>query len=146
MNIHIRKMVINDLLSIKNILNSEFDNFWTYTMLEQELKSANSYVFVAISENKIVGFSAIQIVVDSAELMNIVVKKGCRNCGVATALLSYLIDFISVSNLVSITLEVNSNNTIALSLYEKFLFKKVGTRKRYYNNIDDAILMTRFNL
>ena len=59
-------------------------------------------------------------------------------------LLSKLIE-ISRSNagISSITLEVNSNNIPAKNLYEKFGFNVVGFRKKYYNNIDDAIIMTK---
>lgn len=43
-----------------------------------------------------------------------------------------------------ITLEVNENNTIAIHLYEKYGFEKVGHRKKYYNNKDDAYIMTKY--
>ena len=39
-------------------------------------------------------------------------------------------------------LEVNATNIPAQKLYEKFGFKVVGLRKKYYNNKDDAIIMT----
>ena len=46
-------------------------------------------------------------------------------------------------NLVSITLEVNENNLDAIKLYEKFGFEKLGIRKKYYNNTDNALIMTK---
>lgn len=46
-------------------------------------------------------------------------------------------------NLNSITLEVNENNKIAISLYEKFKFEICGKRKNYYNGTDNALIMTR---
>jgi len=49
----------------------------------------------------------------------------------------------SEKGITSITLEVNSNNIPAQKLYEKFGFNVVGIRKKYYNNIDDAIIYTR---
>lgn len=39
------------------------------------------------------------------------------------------------------TLEVNEKNKAAIALYEKFGFKKVGTRKKYYNGTDDGHVM-----
>ena len=39
--------------------------------------------------------------------------------------------------------EVNEKNINAIKLYEKFGFKKIGLRKKYYNNIDNAILMKK---
>ena len=42
-----------------------------------------------------------------------------------------------------VTLEVNVHNEIAINLYKKYNFIEVGRRKKYYNNIDDAIIMTK---
>ena len=41
-------------------------------------------------------------------------------------------------------LEVNENNTSAIALYKKYNFKQVGLRKKYYNNTDNAILMSLY--
>ena len=42
----------------------------------------------------------------------------------------------------SITLEVRVSNLAAQALYEKYGFKKVGVRKRYYtDNNEDAYVM-----
>ena len=49
MDIKIEKMTISDLKNIKDILQTEFDDFWNYKILEEELNSANSYYLVAKS-------------------------------------------------------------------------------------------------
>ena len=43
-----------------------------------------------------------------------------------------------------ITLEVNELNLPAIHLYEKYGLKKVGTRKKYYDNKFDAYIMTKY--
>ena len=40
-------------------------------------------------------------------------------------------------------LEVNSKNQPAIELYQKFGFKQIGIRKKYYNMVDDAIIMQK---
>ena len=45
-------------------------------------------------------------------------------------------------NLKNITLEVNINNSIAISMYEKYGFAVVATRKGYYHG-QDGYLMIR---
>jgi ribosomal-protein-alanine N-acetyltransferase len=75
------------------------------------------------------------------EIMNIVVKKSKRRMGIGKILLEKLIEMASKTNLKILTLEVNACNTPAIKLYEKFNFKRVGIRKKYYNNLDDAIIM-----
>ena len=43
-----------------------------------------------------------------------------------------------------ITLELNEKNLTAIHLYEKYGFKKVGLRKKYYDNKFDAYIMTKY--
>ena len=75
--------------------------------------------------------------------MNIVVKKSHRRKGIGQKLLENLIELSKQTGLNYIDLEVNSKNEPAIKLYEKLDFKQIGTRKKYYNNIDDAIIMRK---
>ena len=141
--IKIEMMSLNDLETIKDILQTEFDEFWTYEILQQELLSNNSKYIVAKSlDNIIVGFAGIKIILDTAELMNIVTKKSFRANGIGKLMLEYLINMCKKEKIKTLNLEVNSQNTIAISLYKKYNFKEVGLRKKYYNNTYDAILMS----
>ena len=136
-------MSLNDLETIKDILQTEFDEFWTYEILQQELLSNNSKYIVAKSlDNIIVGFAGIKIILDTAELMNIVTKKSFRANGIGKLMLKYLINMCKKEKIKTLNLEVNSQNTIAINLYKKYNFKEVGLRKKYYNNTYDAILMS----
>lgn len=144
MNFKIDEMSLEDLTSIKDILTSEFDDFWNYEVLKSELESSNSYFFVAKNNSgEIVGFAGIKVILDEADIMNIVVKKDFRNNGVGSLLLDYLISYSKSINLKSITLEVNEINLPAIKLYENFSFSKLGIRKKYYNGENDAIIMSK---
>lgn len=139
----VEMMSLNDLELIKDILQTEFDEFWTYEILQQELLSNNSkYIVVKNLNNNIVGFAGIKIILDTAELMNIVTRKSFRLCGIGKLMLEYLINMCKKVKIKTLNLEVNSQNTIAISLYKKYNFKEVGLRKKYYNNTYDAILMS----
>ena len=144
MDFKIDKMSIENLKSIKDILYSNFDNFWSYDVLEDELESDNSYVIVAKnSENIIVGFAGLKVILDEANIMNIVVKKDFRHHGIGSILLEDLINYSKSINLKTITLEVNENNLSAIRLYDKFSFDRLGIRKKYYNGESDAIIMSK---
>ena len=144
MNLKLSKMSIEDLKSIKNILASDFDNFWSYDVLEEELECDNSYVIVAkADENTIVGFAGLKVILDEADIMNIVVKKDFRHNGIGSVLLENLINYSKDLNLKTITLEVNENNLSAIRLYDKFSFDKLGIRKNYYDGKSDAIIMSK---
>lgn len=139
----IEKMNLNDLEEIKNVLTTSFDDFWNYSILKNELCSENSIYFLARNtNNEIVGFAGMKIVLDEAEIMNIVTKKNCRNQGIGKSLLNRLIWEAQNRNLKVLHLEVNENNTIAIHLYENFGFIRDGKRKNYYNN-ENAILMSK---
>lgn len=141
-NIKISEMTELDLNLITPIFNSEFDEFWNISTLKDDLQENSSTYFVAKINEEVVGFAGIKKIYDVIEIMNIVTKVNKRHLGIGTKLLNYLIDNAKQQNVKTINLEVNENNQYAIALYEKFNFKRIGLRKKYYNNTDDAILMT----
>lgn len=144
MNFKISKMTLDDLNIIKDILFSNFDDFWSYDILKQELECEASYVIVAKSDNsEIVGFACLKVILDEADIMNIVVKKSYRHNGIGSILLENLIFYAKTLNLKTVTLEVNDNNLSAIRLYDKFDFDNIGIRKKYYNGESDAIIMSK---
>lgn len=142
-NIQIFEMSPDDLESIKDVLETDFDEFWNYKILKDELNSNNSkYIVTKTKDNTIVGFAGVKIIFEEAELMNIVTRKNMRNMGIASSMLSSLINICKENNIKLLNLEVKSQNTIAINLYKKYNFKEVGLRKKYYDNTYDAILFT----
>ena len=106
----------------------------------------NTTYIIAKENNEVVGFAGISICLDEATLNNIVVKKSCRGRGLGGELLESLIDICSDLNIKTFTLEVNTTNEHAIHLYEKFGFKNLGIRKKYYNNTQDAYIMTKYDI
>ena len=143
-NIEIFPMTIEDLEIIKEELNEEFDKFWTYGILKSEIANINSRYIVAKYNEEIVGFAGLTLIVDEANIMNIVVKKEKRMQGIGNLLLENLIEISKSLKANAITLEVNINNKPAINLYKKLKFKEIGLRKKYYNNIDNALIMTLY--
>ena len=84
----------SDLEQIKPFLFSDFDEFWNYDTLKEELKSELSkYIVLKNPDNSIIGFCGIKIIFDTAEIMNIVVKKSFRGKHLSTYMMNYIIDF-----------------------------------------------------
>ena len=135
-------MMLSDLTEIKNILQTDFDDFWNFEIFKEELVNNNSSYLVLRYDDEIVCFGGIKIILNEANIMNIVTKKNERNQGFARFVLNELINISKEQNCTSITLEVNENNLPAIHLYELFNFKEVGRRKNYYKNGNTAILMT----
>ena len=143
MEINISNMTFADLENLKDFLQSDFDEFWSYDILLSELSSSNSrYIVAKNKDNTIVGFAGIKIILDEAELMNIVTRKDMRHCGIAFSMLNHLLAICKENNIKLLNLEVNTQNTIAINFYKKYNFNEVGLRKKYYDNTYDALLMT----
>lgn len=143
-NLEISDMTISDFEIISPILTSDFDDFWSIQTLHSELNNPNSHYVVAKINTEIVGFAGIWKSIDDVHITNIVVKKDFRKNGIGSLLLQKLILLTNELGYKELTLEVNANNEIARRLYLKNGFKELGIRKRYYNNTDDAIIMTLY--
>lgn len=137
-------MTLPHLFEIKDELISEFDDFWTYSIFEKELENPSSQYFVALINNEIVGFAGIWKVLDETHITNIVTKISKRHMGIASKLLEKLIETVKLEKATLLTLEVNETNTNAIKLYEKYNFKKIGLRKNYYGQNNNALIMTLY--
>ena len=76
--IEISVMNMSDLNEIQNTLETEFDDFWNYEVFKSEIKNPNSIYYVAKYNNEIIGFVGVLLIIDTAEMTNIVIKKSFR--------------------------------------------------------------------
>lgn len=136
-------MTLDDLDNIKNILTTEFDDFWNYNVFKSEIINPNSSYIVAKFKNEIIGFAGFYQCLDEIDITNVVIKKIYRNLGLGKLLFKNLLDLAISKHPTSITLEVAENNNPAIKIYSNFGFKNVGLRKKYYNGITNAIIMTK---
>ena len=141
-DIEISYMTPKDVDLITEILQSQFDEFWTPSILETEILNSDSTYIVAKTNQEVVGFAGLWDDTYNMHITNIAVKKTYRNKGIGDKLLKKLMQITKEKSKETITLEVNEQNTIAQKLYLKNGFKIMGKRKKYYNGIDDAIIMT----
>lgn len=139
-NIQINAMTQKDLHQISDTLLSDFDEFWSYDILREELNAENSSYLIAKFNQEIVGFAGIKVILDEANIMNIVVRKDFRNQGIGTILLQSLIDLSKKHCLTSVTLEVMEENYPAIHLYKNFGFEQTGLRKNYYKDKNGLVM------
>ena len=129
----IRLITKEDIPLINNLINDK-----NYVINEYELnKKANVYV----SNNEIIAFISYQILYERAELNYIYVKKEERKKGIASLMMQSMIEDCDFNSVETIDLEVNSLNRNAIKLYEKFDFKVIGKREKYYNGIDALVMI-----
>ncbi len=115
---------------------------WSKSGITETLKR-NGHYFVAEIDGKIVGHGGFTAVLDEGDITNIAVRPEFWRKGLASKILEAMITFAGKQNLKFLTLEVRSQNTPAIRLYEKFGFTVRGERKNFYREpTDNAKIMT----
>ena len=122
-----------------------FSAHWSAQEFLQEINQPCARVYTLRENNTIIAFISYRVVAPDAELTNFAVFGNCLRRGLGSFVLGESIKELAAQGVKNITLEVNVTNTPAMNLYEKFLFKTVSLRKKFYNNSQDAALM-RLNL
>ncbi len=91
----------------------------------------------------IVGFMGLWLMVDEAHIVTIAVRESHRRRGIGELLLIASIEQAIEYRQEAVTLECRASNRAALAMYEKYGFKRVGVRRRYYtDDHEDAVVMT----
>ncbi len=138
-NLKIRDFKTSDLPSIRRIIDANFENPWSDSMILSE--NSFTYKTVAVIEKQIVGFLSGEIMYDESNILMIAVDKSFQRRGIGRALVSNFLEKVRSCKISSVYLEVSKNNDIALNFYRKLNFKEYGMRKSYYSNGEDAVLM-----
>ena len=141
----IRIATSNDLADILSIEKKVFKHPWSKEQLSWELNSqptAENYVMIA--RGNMIGYLFSHVVDDDVQILNIAIDIPFQHKGYGEQLLSYFLDQFNEDS--SIHLEVRKSNFPAINLYLKFGFHEAGTRKGYYSDGEDAIIMQRYSL
>ena len=92
---------------------------------------------------RVVGYAGIWLMVDEAHVTTFAVDPAWRRRGVGERLLIAVLDLAMERGAREATLEVRLSNLAARRLYEKYGFRPVGIRPRYYSDDnEDALIMT----
>ena len=141
----IRIATLNDLADILSIEKKVFKHPWSKEQLSWELNSqpvAENHVMIA--RGNMIGYLFSHVVDDDVQILNIAIDIPFQHKGYGEQLLSYFLDQFNTD--ISIHLEVRKSNFPAINLYLKFGFHETGTRKGYYADGEDAIIMQRYSL
>jgi ribosomal-protein-alanine N-acetyltransferase len=96
-------------------------------------------IFGAYNDDILCGYLIVHIG-DKIDIEKIFVDKNFRKQGIGTMLIKHIINSFSNKKII---LEVNENNTIAISFYKALGFKLLTTRKDYYGVNENAIILER---
>ena len=140
-DINIKKLTLEDIEKISSTFSTQFDEFWSISTLKSDFEENSSTYIAAKIDNNVIGLAGVKIILEQADIMNIVVKKDFRRLNIGSMLLENLILISKNAGCKKIMLEVNEKNFPAIHLYKKYGFKQISIRKKYYNNQENAIIM-----
>lgn len=138
----IRGLQEKDIEAVNELGNTLNSNFSKTANLHGLDNDNFTKVLVYEKEEQIIGFLMYTELEETADVVDIVVKEEYRQKRVASCLLDAMISELKDS-VKLLTLEVRKSNVAAISLYKKFGFEIINTRKKYYANQEDAYLMGR---
>jgi [ribosomal protein S18]-alanine N-acetyltransferase len=141
----IRRLIYADLPQVVAVERRAFTTPWSLAMFVLELSKPSGICLAAEVESELVGYLICSRYDTVWHVMNVAVDTDRRRRGIATALISALLE--RVGDDAQVTLEVRKSNTGAIVLYEQFGFRAAGVRRRYYaDNGEDAVIMWRSNM
>ena len=143
MDYKIIPMTEEHVAGIKKVDDLCFESPWSLKAFESELENPIAFYFGAIAEGEVIGYCGYWWTFGEAQITNVAVAPEFRQKGIASSLMDEMINHCREMDVFSITLEVRVSNNAAISMYEKYGFERVGLRPKYYNNKEDALLMTK---
>ncbi len=144
LNLRIAPMTLDDIAQVHAIERASFPVPWPSYAFRQELETNRmAHYLVARTEDAIVAYGGIWLMVDEAHVTSFAVDPAHRRTGIGGRLMLELMELAVHLGARVATLEVRLSNEAARLLYGRFGFRPVGVRPRYYSdNGEDALIMT----
>lgn len=144
----VEPMRLDDLPSIHAIELASFTAPWPPHAYRSELESNRlAHYLVARIGDVIAAYGGMWIMVDEAHITTFAVHPNWRRQRIGERLLIAFLDLAIDRRAHEATLEVRLSNLPARKLYEKYGFRPVGLRPRYYSDDgEDALIMTTLPL
>lgn len=98
---------------------------------------------VAESEGEIVGYVGLGIGLGTGDVQTIGVRAQAQGQGWGRTLLDALLREARAQGCAEVLLEVRADNAHAITLYERSGFTTIATRRRYYADGTDALILRR---
>ena len=144
----IAAMQIADLDVVQAIERASFSSPWPPNAYRSELETNRlAHYLVARVDGMITAYGGMWLMVDEAHITTFAVHPSWRRQRIGERLLLAFLDLAVARQAHEATLEVRLSNLAARRLYEKYGFRPVGLRPRYYSDDhEDALIMTTLPL
>ncbi len=135
----------SDIEQVAQLEKDIFSDPWSASAFQEIIEDESWGCYVAVSDCTVVGYGCYYVVDVESHLANIAVATDYRRKSVAKRLLEIILQKVSERDCEYIFLEVRPSNTVARAFYEKYGFKLLYRRPRYYHHPEeDALVMVRY--
>lgn len=143
----IRDLSLTDQGILAQLHAKNFPKCWSEDEFATLLNNQGVCGYLALLEDKPVGFIMAQVVVDIADILTFCILPPYRGVGLGRSLLQALDDLLTSHHVKEVILEVAHDNLPAVMLYHKHGYIPIGKRKNYYQEdsgkSSDAIVMRK---
>ncbi len=135
-----------DLLDVLRIERASFADPWPYAAFESSLDEAAFLVAEGETETTVHGYLVASLVPNHGRAIghvrDIAVRRESRGAGLGRLLLTTGLDRLRRGGAATVKLEVRESNDPARSLYRDVGFAPARRVPRYYDDGEDALVMT----
>jgi ribosomal-protein-alanine N-acetyltransferase len=144
----IEPMTDMDVKAVLLIEQQSFSTQWPSNAFYQEMHDNKlAHYFVGRVGGRVVAYGGIWVILEDSHITTIAVDPAFRGRKYGEVMLLRLLDEAIARGASWMTLEVRESNTVAQTLYRKYGFTTVSTRKGYYSdNNENALVMWAGNL
>ena len=135
-----RRIQKTDLEAIAALEREAFVHPWTSEALALLCGEMATGV-VVMDGTRAVAYGGMMCVAGEGQITNVATSPAYRRRGLGAAVLSALIEEAKARGLCEISLEARESNLPAIALYEKFGFRVMGKRPRFYTNPTETALV-----
>jgi ribosomal-protein-alanine N-acetyltransferase len=137
------RLVENNLAEVLELESLAYDHPWTEANFRGEFKRPITLALGFKHLNKtLAAHCFFWIIPPDIHLLNLAVRPEYRGRGLARRLLKTMLSIGQRAGIRNFFLEVRPSNAPAVNLYRSFGFTLAGRRPAYYDNGEDAHLMT----
>ncbi len=138
---NIRPMSAADLEPVLAVERQSHPHPWSRQLFIEELGNTLSRIDLLWVGRQLAGFHCYWHLSGELHILNLATAPAFRRQGVARSLLRHALRAATRSGLERAFLEVRSHNDAAIALYRSLGFIPIGTRRGYYADGEDALVM-----
>lgn len=142
MNYSIVPAEVGDVAAIAEAETQIFSDPWSDSSISGALSGGAGLILAAEDGERLLGYIAVSIAADEAEVLRVAVRPEYRGRGIGRALLKTAVSALASRGARAVFLEVRESNLPARRMYRSAGFAECGRRRKYYRSPpEDAILM-----